>query len=160
MLEQSTDTTHIDGLLVARTLVDTTRENIPLRVLNLSPQQRTIRKGTQLASCNNVDFIVAASSPAAKQVSGQVQRATTVEELPPHLRDLFARSVTGLSESECVDVCQLLTQFSDVFSAGPHDLGCTDLVKHHIAIILIIMPFSSLVHMRTCIGEAKMNLEP
>ena len=132
MLEQSTDTTHIDGLLVARTLVDTTRENIPLRVLNLSPQQRTIRKGTQLASCNNVDFIVAASSPAAKQVSGQVQRATTVEELPPHLRDLFARSVTGLSESECVDVCQLLTQFSDVFSAGPHDLGCTDLVKHHI----------------------------
>ena len=31
-----------------------------------------------------------------------------------------------------MDVCQLLAKFSDVFSAGPHDLGCTDLVKHHI----------------------------
>ena len=31
-----------------------------------------------------------------------------------------------------MDVCQLLAKFSDVFSAGPHDLGCNDLVKHHI----------------------------
>ena len=130
LLEQSTDPTHFDDLLVARTLVDTTRENIPLRVLNLSRQQRTIRKGTQLASCNTVNYIV--SAPAAKQISGQVQRTTTVEELPPHLKDLLARSVTGLTETECVDVCQLLAQFSDVFSAGPHDLGCTDLIKHHI----------------------------
>ena len=44
----------------------------------------------------------------------------------------FARSVTGLTETERMDVCQLLAKFSDVFSAGPHDLGCTDLVKHHI----------------------------
>ena len=31
-----------------------------------------------------------------------------------------------------MDVCQLLAKFSDVFSAGSHDLGCTDLVEHHI----------------------------
>ena len=30
------------------------------------------------------------------------------------------------------DACQLLAKFSDVFSDGPHDLGCTDLVKYHI----------------------------
>ena len=132
LLEQSTDPTHFDGLLVARTLVDTTRENISLRVLNLSHQQHTIRKGTQLASCNTVNFIVGTPSPAAKQISGQVQRTTTLEELLPHLEDLFARSVTGLTETERMDVCQLLAKFSDVFSAGPHDLGCTDLVKHHI----------------------------
>ena len=132
LLEQSTDPTHFDDLLVARTLVDTTRENIPLRVLNLSHQQRTIRKGTQLAACNTVNYIVGAPSPVAKQISGQVQRTTTVEELPPHLKDLLARSVTGLTETESVDVCQLLAQFSDVFSAGPHDLGCTNLIKHHI----------------------------
>ena len=88
LLEQSTDPTHFDGLLVARTLVDTTRENISLRMLNLSHQQHTIRKGTQLASCNTVNFIV--GTLAAKQISGQVQRTTTLEELPPHLKDLFA----------------------------------------------------------------------
>ena len=90
LLEQSTDPTHFDGLLVARTLVDTTRENISLRVLNLSHQQHTIRKGTQLASCNTVNFIVGTPSPAAKQISGQVQRTITLEEFPPHLEHLFA----------------------------------------------------------------------
>ena len=48
------------------------------------------------------------------------------------MKDLLAQSVAGLTETECADVCQLLAQFSDVFSAGPHDLGCTDLIKHHI----------------------------
>ena len=78
LLEQSTDPTHFDGLLVARTLVDTTRENISLRVLNLSHQQHT------------VNFIVGTPLPATKQISGQVQRTTTLEELPPHLEDPFA----------------------------------------------------------------------
>ena len=39
---------------------------------------------------------------------------------------------TVLSEAQRSEVHQLLCSFSDVFSAGPDDLGCTDLVKHHI----------------------------
>ncbi|MDD9817374.1 MAG: RNase H-like domain-containing protein [Gammaproteobacteria bacterium] len=132
MLEQVEIPPHLDGLLVARTLVDLSKGSIPMRVLNLSHQQRIVRKGTQLASCDTVSSIVASSSPAAGRFSGDVQKTATMEKLPPHLRDLFARSVEGLTETECQDVCQLLTEFSDVFSAGPHDLGCTDLIKHHI----------------------------
>ena len=52
--------------------------------------------------------------------------------LPPHLKDLYDRSVAGLDGDESTRIYQLLVEFSDVFSKGTHDLGSTDLVKHHI----------------------------
>ena len=52
--------------------------------------------------------------------------------LPPHLKELYERSVAALEETECQEVHKLLNEYSDIFSAGPHDLGCTDLIKHQI----------------------------
>jgi len=63
MLEQVEIPPHLDGLLVARTLVDLSKGSIPMRVLNLSHQQRIVRKGTQLASCDAVSSIVTFSPP-------------------------------------------------------------------------------------------------
>ncbi len=53
-------------------------------------------------------------------------------ELPCHLRDLFKRSTTDLTNEESKQLHSLLLEFADIFSEGPHDLGRTDLVKHQI----------------------------
>jgi len=37
-----------------------------------------------------------------------------------------------LDQPEHREVPHLLCEFADIFSTGPHDLGCTDLVKHRI----------------------------
>ena len=61
-----------------------------------------------------------------------VQGAGTTNRLPNHMRDLYERSVVGLGTPERGEVYELLTEFSDLFSSGPQDLGCTDLVQHRI----------------------------
>ena len=66
------------------------------------------------------------------ELSGCVRGAGTINNLPDHLRDLYGRSVVGLSTPEQKEVYQFLTEFSDLFSSGPQDLGCTDLVQHRI----------------------------
>ena len=51
-------------------------------------------------------------------------------ELPYHLKDLYERSVTGLTAEVAGQLFDLLLEFSDVFSEGSHDLGRTGLVQN------------------------------
>ena len=60
-----------------------------------------------------------------------VVRMTSPEVLSPHLELLCNHCTEGLSVSE-ETACQLLCEFSDLFSSGAGDLGSTDLVKHEI----------------------------
>ena len=53
-------------------------------------------------------------------------------ELPQNPRSLYGRSVAHLNTQQATEVYQLLSEFSDTFSEGAHDLGRTDLVKHQI----------------------------
>ena len=124
LLEQTKACTAQNDVLIARTLVNLTGNTVPLRVLNLSSQQRVFNKGTQLATCGAVNSIVAPGS--------QVLEVPPAGRIPTHLEDLFKRSVAELDDSESLLVSQLLMKFSDVFSAGLHDMGCTELIKHHI----------------------------
>ena len=131
LLEQPTSS--FDDLLVARTLVDLQRKEVPLRVMNLSNQQRVIRKGTELACCETIHSVLASQVDAERRmVTGCTQNAKILVKLPPHLKELYERSVAALDEDEFQGVHKLLHEFSDIFSAGPHDLGCTDLIKHQI----------------------------
>ncbi len=128
-LEQRTAGYPSDGLLVARALVDLHQEHIPLRLMNLSTEPRKIRRGTRMAQCESVCCVLPAP---VENCAGSVGATKKTEELPHHLRDLYDRSVTHLGPDEKRRVSQLLHEFPDVFSAGPHDLGCTDIVKHQI----------------------------
>ena len=128
LLEQPTCS--FESLLVARTLVDLQRKEVPLRLMNLSNQQQVIHKGTELACCETIDSVLASRADIEKgTLTGCTQNAKILMQLPPHLKE---HSVTVLEETECQEVQKLLNEFSDIFSAGPHDLGCTDLIKHQI----------------------------
>ena len=133
LLEQTEAAKPVDNLLVARTLVDLQMKQVPLRVMNLSNQQQTIGKGTELACCENINSVLATKGDTSGEMSnGSAQKAGVVNKLPLHLKELYERSVSELDEAESEAVHHLLLEFADIFSTGSKDLGCTDLVKHRI----------------------------
>ena len=121
----------MDGVMVARTLIDLQKSTAALRVLNVTQEQKAIRRGATLASCEPVTCVTTRRPPEPAGEVGVVRMAST-EELPPHLELLCLRCTEELSVSERERACQLLCEFSDLFSSGPDDLGSTDLVQHEI----------------------------
>lgn len=114
----------LNGLLVGRTLVDLRRSTVAVRLLNLTGQRRTLKKGTDIARCDLVQSVQLPSK------SCRMHQESV--ELPAHLRSLYESSTTDLSPDQCHCVYSLICRFSHLFSAGPHDLGRTDVVKHTI----------------------------
>ena len=112
------------GLIVARTLVRTGNDNIPMRIFNPSTSNKVIRKGTCLGTITVVD-------------KGDIHTPSNSErkdcdEIPDHLRDLLERSTEELPEQFHQDVAKLLIEFQDVFSKGDNDIGRTNDVEHSI----------------------------
>ena len=59
-------------------------------------------------------------------------RKRQVSNAPEHLKDLFQRSTTNLSESEKERVADLLSKYQDTFSRNEWDIGVTNLTEHAI----------------------------
>ena len=114
------------GVMVGKTLVDTQRDYIPVRMVNLTNEPRQIPCGIEVASCEPVESIVYPNSdPHREPISLD-------EGLPEHLKDLYLRSANGLSDDQQHELRNLLLEFQDIFSRGPHDPGRTGVTKHKI----------------------------
>ena len=113
--------------------MDVHKEAIHLRVVNLSHEPKTIRRGTTVAKCKPINCVsipeVAPSS--TDDAPGPVRRAS-FNEIPHHLEPLLLQSTEGLSVEKKKTVCQLLCEFFNLFSTGPRDIRCTSLAKHRI----------------------------
>ena len=59
-------------------------------------------------------------------------KAPRVKRMPDHLRSLFNDATEFMVPEEAQSVRKLLLKYQHVFSAGPDDLGKTELVKHKI----------------------------
>ena len=91
--------------LVGSTLVHVDHKELPLRLLNLTDHQARDRDCCQVL----------------QSVTGQQNC---------HLQDLYERSVAGLMLDQRKQVHNLRSEYFDLFSQGPHDLGRTDLIEH------------------------------
>lgn len=112
--------------MVGKTLVNAQRDYIPVRMVNLTNEPRQITSGIEVATCEPVESIVhPTSSPLSEPTSPD-------EGLPEHLKDLYLRSATGLTDDQQHQLHNLLLEFQDIFSRGPHDLGRTGVTKHKI----------------------------
>ena len=98
--------------------------------MNISESPHQIKKGTELAICEPVCSV--SISDEVRDGVGNVKRTQAGAKLPDHVRELYERSIVGLDETQEKMLYNLLCEFSGLFSQGSHDLGRTDLVKHHI----------------------------
>ena len=112
------------GLMLARSLVETEDDVVPLRVFNPGKEKRVAREGTTAGVISQVE---------ANSVHEELDRvASTDEVLPPYLQDLYEKGTANVEAEYHEDVRKCLIDFQDVLSKGDHDIGHTDVVKHHI----------------------------
>ena len=121
------------GILVGKSLVDPNNRTVPVRVMNLSEEPKTIHQDSVVGTYQPVVGINQSQSEEMLKVteaSSENKQETCV--LPEHLLGLFERSSKFLDENQKVKLSSFLSEFKDVFAVGDHDLGRTGLVKHKI----------------------------
>ena len=115
------------GLMIAPSLVQLDQAIFPLRVLNVTDQPITLKEGTvggKLVRIKDDEIVDDVCNDEAQQAK--------TPDLPPHLLDLYQRSVTNITPSQHRPVADLLIRHQDIFSSGNGDIGRTNLVKHRI----------------------------
>ncbi|XP_028408645.1 uncharacterized protein LOC114531194 [Dendronephthya gigantea] len=115
-------------VLVARTVVDLRKPVVAVRVLNLSDEERKLRKGVNVASCEIVDSLAVVEKPE-EAMSTETMIDGDLKEV---VKELYTRSSEGLDNVQKKKLHSLLVEFKDVFSEGPGDVGRTSLTAHKI----------------------------
>ena len=112
-------------VLIAKTVVDPSSQNIHLRVVNLQSQPVKLYKKTVAGICEPVEEVE--SAPSDKIFS--ISKST---EWPEHLTEVWDTVRESIPEEGQGDVHKLLLHHQHVFSRGKCDIGRTDLVQHKI----------------------------
>ena len=120
---------------VAKSVVDLTKEDIPLRIANIHNEPCKIYPKTVAATCEQVEL-----HDIANEEVGHVCTATKTDSgnkglyhVLEHLIQLYNQSVVNLSSCEAETVMTLLTNYSTLFSKkNSNDLGRTSLIEHAI----------------------------
>ena len=110
-----------ETVLVARTYVDMSADEIVIRVANLSSGPVRIHCGTAIAVAEN-----------ACVLEKSVHEAKPSKKLPEAIEDLLQRSECNLSSLEYQQLRNFLSRYCDVFCTGTDDTGRTNIVKHKI----------------------------
>ena len=96
----------VNGIMIAKTLIDLQKITAALSVLNVTQEQKTICIGATLASYDPVTCVTTWRPPEPAGEVGVVRMAST-EELPPDLELLCLHCAEKLSVSEKERACQL-----------------------------------------------------
>ena len=77
---------------------------------------------------------LATELPGIQSLTGTNKPAdsTSASVVPPHLIDLYERSVVSPNEDEAGELAKLLTEFADVFATHDADLGKFSVIQHKI----------------------------
>ena len=122
------------GLLLAKTLVSVKCPLVPIRLCNPGNDVVELRRGEDAGVIYKIDSkqIVDDATKKSNTLSVDKPAVDGGYELHEHLVDLHSRSCEELSEQEGNLLANLLWDYRDVFSIGPHDLGRYHYVGHSI----------------------------
>lgn len=112
-------------ILVARAVVDIGKPIFAVRVLNMSDDERIVREGTDIASCEIIDSVTMMRKTERKSPDES-------DELPEVVKKLYEHSSEGLDGLQKNQLYLLLAEFKDVFSVRSGDIGRTSLTSHKI----------------------------
>ena len=111
---------------IANGLVNSTCDQVPVRVLNPSPDSRVVYKGTKIATVEGVNDeprqTILAVQPEAREVSRTKRQA---------LSKMMEKCASDLGAEQKEQLLQLLIEFADIF-ADEGELGRTDRITHNI----------------------------
>ena len=104
----------MDFLQSASARVDCERRTVTIRgeVISCSAMMDNPREDVQ-----HIEVIVSQDVP---------------QNVPSHLKDLYAETTTQIDEKHHTEIAQLLQDYGDVFSTGDDDIGRTHMISHSI----------------------------
>ena len=89
--------------------------------MNISDEPQKIRTGTKLATLSPVS-----------EVKSNCVKPIKCANIPEHLRDLYERTVVGMTKEQREEIAKLLRKYSTIFSKSDADLGRTGIIRHKI----------------------------
>ena len=106
MLEQYDMTMSKNGILLAKTVVDTNRLTIPLRFVNLNSFPTQLYKNKTAALCNEVSVEAPPVHHTPEEIEKSIftTRVQETEDMPEHLQQMYNTSVKNLSAEEAKQV--------------------------------------------------------
>ena len=120
------------GLLIARTLIDSSDDQMTISVLNVSKKNVKLKESTTLGIAHPVDQVSICSNNTDCQTASENEVESDHKECPEFLEPLVQNLSSDLSFAEKQKVSQLLGQFQDVFMSLEGKLGQTGLAEHYI----------------------------
>lgn len=115
---------NINGLLMAKSLVNPKKDEISISLLNLTNRSVRLNKNTCIADLEPVESV--------HYIEPQSQTHSKISKLLDHLSTLLNKVSDELNGKEKDQVKHLLTEFEDIFMKPDEKLGHTDLVEHNI----------------------------
>ena len=137
MVEEYTNKLGEKGIFVAKSVIDTYNQVIPLRLLNLNDFPTKLYKNETAAVCDQVT-VPSGSEPGGceNEIHEQIRTVTTESSdtiiLPEHLQEMYEASSKNLTQDEAISVKTLLLKHASVFSKSRSDLGFCDIIPHRI----------------------------
>ena len=113
-------------ILVARTVVNPLRNNIPIHIVNTTTMPVTLYQGTNMATAELIEE-VSISSVTETDDSRQVPHDTNKKEV-----SMQVPLPAGLTELQKEKFLALLSHYADVMAVNSDDLGCTNILTHRI----------------------------
>ena len=129
----------VKNILIGNTLVDMNKSNtgLPVRILNSSVEDVTLRKGTVIGKLEEVSNIIPFENNELNVEPDRCGERTndkldSGKELPDHVKELFDRSAENLNLEQSCKLSKLLYDNADLFAKSSADLGKTSVVEHTI----------------------------
>jgi transposase InsO family protein len=126
-----------NGVLIARTLVDPSRDKVLLRAVNLTAKPQTVYKGTRVATCERIDKLLDSKVDKTLYETARVNKMSSTPDnsdagVPEHLEGLYATCKDNLTADQQHTFREFLVTHQSVFAKSKGDLGRTNVVKHKI----------------------------
>ena len=109
--------------LVARSLINA-KEDVALRLMNVSSQPQTVYKNTLVGKTSAVTNVM--------DYSNQSVEKNFEDTIPGHLKELYAETTKDLSAEQALKTKKVLLKYQHIFSKSEDDFGKTSLIKHKI----------------------------
>ena len=136
VLEQYDQKMSTNGILLAKTVVDTNLPTVPLCFVNLTSFPTKLYKAQTAAICDEVpvEVVSAHQKPEDNEKSLFTTKIQETEDmpLPEHLQQMYNSSTKDLSNEQAKQVKILLLKHTNVFSKSKSDLGNCGIIPHRI----------------------------
>ena len=116
------------GLLIAKTLLDTSQDQMVISVLNVSDRNIKLKQNAALGIAQPVGHVLARGQERTVSTGKQMIDC----KLPEYLQPLVDGASASLTQSEKEKLSTLIGEFSDIFMPPSGTLGCTNLAEHYI----------------------------